>query len=418
MKGSINPGGLKNLSASQLRAWSGTPRCQMVGSLDIIYDCDIIYSANGTMSISPPFGGGFPNPPDGMPYGKWSLQITSVVNLTVPFSARFSMAQRVALPNHGPYHQGTGDRFLVTSNTFWERVILAEFLIGDVPYIAYAGYDNTWIYGSPTNGIAFGFGPDLLTLATLDLNSPGTVITQSILPEQNETCIYQFWPFMFSDSLVQGRGGTYQASAWISGANGAGQFQGWGILGMPQNLYPNGTKLGTLQFRFRRISNTPLFAMSIAPPRKVTFTNETLFNPSLVPIWDWDFGDGSGHVATFSPSHNYPSTGKYNIKLKSTDASGVSKTFDQILIIPLIADFTYTTRLSFHVTPVTQVLPVDASIGAVTWDWDWGDGSAHATTQAIPFPGHEYPRGQTFTITLTVGDGAGKTASKAVVIHT
>jgi PKD repeat protein len=57
-------------------------------------------------------------------------------------------------------------------------------------------------------------------------------------------------------------------------------------------------------------------------PLSVTFTNNsTGVNPLT---YDWDFGDGSPHVATKNTSHTYTSQGTFTVTLTVTDADGLS----------------------------------------------------------------------------------------------
>ena len=47
---------------------------------------------------------------------------------------------------------------------------------------------------------------------------------------------------------------------------------------------------------------------------------------SRSPAWDWDFGDGTTHATTASPSHTYAAPGTYNVKLTVTDGAGLTGT--------------------------------------------------------------------------------------------
>jgi PKD repeat protein len=68
-------------------------------------------------------------------------------------------------------------------------------------------------------------------------------------------------------------------------------------------------------------------------------------------------------------------------------------------------------------TPLTVVFNASASggTGPYTYDWDFGDGSAHSTAQS---PTHLYTSEGTYTVTLTVHDSAGHTATDGhLVVH-
>jgi len=54
-----------------------------------------------------------------------------------------------------------------------------------------------------------------------------------------------------------------------------------------------------------------------------------------------------------------------------------------------------------------------ASTGDITWwDWNFGDGSAHGTTEVVT---HSYSAANTYTVTLTVGDGLSTDVDTAIV---
>jgi hypothetical protein len=409
MKGSVLPGGVRDGSASIVKALNGSPRCQMTGERTIVYNFDIIYSLSSqNISIRPPFGVGFDNQPFGLPFGKWVMKTELVITNPAPFYFKLGVGQNCGGQDEG--FTGAG-RFLV-NNGGWDQIILRNS--SGTPSAAKIG--TPWVIKDP--GFFDLSGPDLLHLATLDFSSVGTAKFTQILPEQSEFCHYQFNPYLFSEQLYQFVTGGIRSSLWVSGLNAIAELGGWGFNGAGVLGYPNRTKLGTLKFTFARAGQTPLFTGLYLPPRSVQFTNVSFFNPDLNPVWDWNFGDGSAHSALQTPPpHNYGASGKYTVTLRMTDDTLTAKTFDQVVDLSLKADFTFSTRPSFNNGPVTLLHVVDISLGAVSWDWDWGDGSAHGTTQNIS-PDHFYPRGQHFTVTLTVGDGAGNHASVSKVVNT
>ena len=54
-----------------------------------------------------------------------------------------------------------------------------------------------------------------------------------------------------------------------------------------------------------------------------TFTDASTDNVA-VTAWDWDFGDGTTHATTASPSHTYAAPGTFNVKLTVTDGDGLT----------------------------------------------------------------------------------------------
>jgi hypothetical protein len=412
MKGSINRGGEQNMSESILRALSSAPRCALIGAQDIIYNLDVIYNlATGVGGIAiqgnnnvPQASDGFFNPPKPYPYNKWLLDVTYTVISPVPGDFKFGMAQIV---NYNGGHDDS--RFLVDPGA-WSKV----FFNGDGPPKATAHFYQSWVIPGIVNSNN-PTGPDLFSFLPVDLSVIGTKTQRIILPEQKEFCDTYFAPFVFSNGLTNIN--DFGINLWKNLVNlndqiaaGPGVFYG----GVGPNLYPIGTKIGTLQFRFRRISNRPLFKFSGTPPRNFTFTNLSFYNPSLEPTWDWDFGDNSAHSASRNATHSYATVGKYHVVLKATDPSG-TQTFDQFVDLQFAVDFTLTgTLFPTHIPPVFSVGCTDKSTGnVVAWHWDFGDGTFASTQNALK---NYVPGSGDHTITLTVTDPLGNTLSKSKII--
>ncbi len=81
---------------------------------------------------------------------------------------------------------------------------------------------------------------------------------------------------------------------------------------------------------------------------------------AYAPIdWQWDFGDGTSS-ALQNPTHNYNSTGSWNVCLTTTDANGCSSSYcDQISNVPVqdVAAYLY------HQTTVSPGFPVWVYLG-------------------------------------------------------
>jgi PKD repeat protein len=117
-----------------------------------------------------------------------------------------------------------------------------------------------------------------------------------------------------------------------------------------------------------------------------------------ISSYAWNFGDGSGAGA--KPSHAYAADGTYTVALTVTDSSGLTATTTHQITVaaPPNAAFSVTTQTPAQGQPVA----FDASAssdpaGTISaYAWNFGDGSAA--------PG-------TYTVTLTVTDNSGLTAS-------
>ncbi len=126
----------------------------------------------------------------------------------------------------------------------------------------------------------------------------------------------------------------------------------------------------------------------------------------------WDFGDGttgSGQAAT----HTYAAGGDYSVKLTVTDDAGATATAEQQISVlapnvPPVATFTLTQG-----TGSGPGIAVDAGASSdpdgliAGYAWDFGDGQTATGVQAT----HTYQRSGTHTVTLTVTDNRGGTAT-------
>jgi len=152
-------------------------------------------------------------------------------------------------------------------------------------------------------------------------------------------------------------------------------------------------------------------------PLAVQFTDRS---SGSITSRDWNFGDGSSHSSTPSPSHTYNNAGDYTVTLKVTGRGGFnSKNLAIHVTTPapppsgLTADFV--AEPTSGNVPLT-VRFTDKSGGApvAAWNWDFGDGSPHNTEQN---PTHIYTSPGDFTVTLTVTCTRGTTSTRSLTIH-
>jgi PKD repeat protein len=130
----------------------------------------------------------------------------------------------------------------------------------------------------------------------------------------------------------------------------------------------------------------------------------------------WSFGDGTtGTGAT--PSHIYAAAGSYRIKLTVTDATGVASSTTKALTVldePPAAVFAATPAVPILGQPVTfdGTGSSDADGAIASYAWDFGDGTTGTGAKAT----HAYQSGGTYTVLLTVTDGAGEKATVGRVV--
>src|SRR3954447_16091874 len=127
--------------------------------------------------------------------------------------------------------------------------------------------------------------------------------------------------------------------------------------------------------------------------------------------YDWDFGDGTPHSAGANPSHTFQYPGPHHVTLTVTASDSSESAVAHDVVVQNQAP---TAAFSTSSTPRLSA-PVAFSDGSsdpdgqapLTYQWAFGDG-ATATSRE---PAHEYDTPGTKTVTLTVTDDHGATAS-------
>ena len=124
--------------------------------------------------------------------------------------------------------------------------------------------------------------------------------------------------------------------------------------------------------------------------------------------WAWDFGDGTGSTEP-NPAHTYARTGSYTVSLTVTNEAGGTSTRVRtayVDVVPVTPEFTG--------APLSGRVPLsvkftDATTGVpVRYQWDFGDGTGSTEKS----PTHLYAFAGTYTVTLTVWDGADNASTR------
>lgn len=123
-------------------------------------------------------------------------------------------------------------------------------------------------------------------------------------------------------------------------------------------------------------------------PQMVDFQNNT----TGAVVYNWDFGDGVTSTVT-NPSHNYTSTGCYDVTLTASTLNGctLTTTYPSMVCVeltPVASFFTNPTQITTDYPTSTMV---NTSQDAVAYSWDFGDGTG-VNTEFMPehtFPGSD-----------------------------
>ena len=147
------------------------------------------------------------------------------------------------------------------------------------------------------------------------------------------------------------------------------------------------------------VVNPPVASFtSAANELVVSFTDSSTNAPTE---WEWDFGDGTASVAQ-DPTKTYALPGTYTVSLIATNEGGTSTEFIRMITVnraPTAAFAVSTGALTAQFTNTSTDLPIAGS----TVLWDFGDG----TTSPVRSPNHLYAAPGTYTVMLTVTNGAG-----------
>jgi PKD repeat protein len=149
----------------------------------------------------------------------------------------------------------------------------------------------------------------------------------------------------------------------------------------------------------------------------VTFDGSACSDNVGVTSYTWTFTDVSAKTLTgINPSYTFNTPGVYAVILNVEDAAG-NRAADTVVVTVLGVTEPVANAGQDLETRVDAPVNFDCSsssdnLGVVSYDWDFGDG----TTGKGKTVSHKYASAGSYTVTLTVKDEAGNSATDTVFV--
>lgn len=159
-------------------------------------------------------------------------------------------------------------------------------------------------------------------------------------------------------------------------------------------------------------------APNVCSNKIVTFTDLSSVGTGTLSSWEWDFGDFSVTNNSQNPTHNFTSSGVFNVSFTVTSSYGcLATTSKTVGVFPLpVANFSVSNACLNLSSQFTDTSNPGTGATIQSWLWAFGDGSPISTTQA---PTHVYGLTGVFNPTLVATNSFGckDTISISVIIY-
>ncbi len=131
--------------------------------------------------------------------------------------------------------------------------------------------------------------------------------------------------------------------------------------------------------------------------------------------YSWNFGDGTPVATGATVQHTFATTNSYSVTLTVTDNGGAATPLTTaVAVVDLPPTAAFTGSCSFLACTFDGSSSSDPDNGISTYTWSFGD-----TTSGVDMtPTHTYAVANSYTVTLTVDDGAGATSTVSQVFAT
>jgi len=145
-------------------------------------------------------------------------------------------------------------------------------------------------------------------------------------------------------------------------------------------------------------------------PLRCTFTNLSTDPDGTLDAYTWDFGEEGAVASTKDAVHSYTTSGRFTVQLSVTDDDGETSTTSEPVDVSA-GNTAPTAGFSVSCPELTCIFTdrsFDGDGRVVSFSWDFGDGSPRSLSRDM---GHTYASPGEFTVTLTVQDDDGATAT-------